>query len=200
MKLAGFLRVAAQWSPADFPMWRYLCRALKLTAACLLFGQAAAYSQSAGTSPSVAPVSSSSTSATTSAGATLPKTIPFKQDSAIASEEGSPSLAAVALVVALGLAGFALWAWRNQRRAGPQNTGKRSNWWGTASSRDVLVHGTTRLSPKHSVHDIEWRGRRLLIGCSEQNMTLLSEREATGSPVETPKSSEPGRALQEVKP
>lgn len=141
-------------------------------AVCVLFSHAAAYSQ--GAAASVANPSASSSSAPV----VLPKTIPFKQDSAGASDDASPSAAAIALVLLLGLAGFALWAWRRRvATSGAEGAGKGLRWWGlTPTQKSLLLHSTTRLSPRHSVHEIEWRGRRLLIGCADQTMTLLAER------------------------
>lgn len=195
MRLAGllFMKVPG-WG--DLPKQASVfCRALSGAVACLLFSHAVAYSQS-----TAAPVTTPSASAATSV-VTLPKTIPFKQDSALASGESGPSLAAIAVVVAIGFLGFALWVWRNRRLAGGvDNTAKRSSWWGGASSRDVLLHGTTRLSPRHSVHDIEWRGRRLLIGCTDQSMTLLSERTMAESPEGAAAQGHPVSAQQEGAP
>jgi flagellar protein FliO/FliZ len=172
----------------------YFCRALKAAAACLLFSHAAAFSQGAA-APAASPAAS------TTAAVTLPRTIPFKQDSALASGDGGPSLTAIALVLATGLAGFAAWVWRNRRPpAGAENTLKRSGWWGGAFPKDVLNHGTTRLSPKHSVHDIEWRGRRLLIGCTDQAMTLLSERDAAEPPADANAPGRPAPAPREPAP
>ena len=121
---------------------------------------------------------------TTSAPVVLPRTIPFKQDSAPASGDASSSLAAIALALALGLAAFGVWAWRKRAlSSGPESAGKGSRWWGAMPSRkNLLLHGSTRLSPRHSVHEIEWRGRRLLIGCADQTMTLLSECAVPESP------------------
>ena len=166
MRLAGL--------PMPLP---FLFRALKAAAACLLFSHAAVFGQGAAAPPASPPASAAGLAAT------LPKTIPFKQDSAPASGEGSPAFAAVALVVVLGLAGAGLWAWRNRRpAAGAESSARRSGWWGGASSKVLVLHGTTRLSPRHSVHDIEWQGRRLLVGCTDQGMALLCER-AAAAPV-----------------
>jgi len=162
--------------------WRlFLLRIIQAMAAGLLFGHAAAYSQSA-----AARVAPSAAVSTASAPVVLPRTIPFKQDSSLASSDASPSLAAIALVVLSGLAGVAWWAWRKGAQAPvAEDAGKGLRWWrAMPSQKSVLLHGSTRLSPRHSVHEIEWRGRRLLIGCADQTMTLLSERAAVESPGE----------------
>lgn len=42
-------------------------------------------------------------------------------------------------------------------------------------TRDVSVLSATRLTPRNSVHVIEWRGRQLLLGCTDQSIVLLAE-------------------------
>lgn len=167
-------------------------RILQSVAACLLFSHAAAYSQGVAAS---APSSSAS-----SAGApvVLPRTIPFKQDSTPASGDQSPSSAVIALALLSGLAGFAFWAWRKRAQAyGAGSAGKGLSLWGlTPAKKNLLLHGTTRLSPRHSVHEVEWRGRRLLIGCADQTMTLLSER-VLAEPPEGAAPDHPHAAVEE---
>lgn len=153
-------------------------RILPSVVACLLFGHAAAYSQG------VAASGPSPSASAASAPVVLPRTIPFKQDSTPASGDSSPSSAVIALALLSGLAGFAFWAWRKRAQAyGAGSAGKGWRLWGlTPAQKNLLLHGTTRLSPRHSVHEVEWRGRRLLIGCADQTMTLLSERAVAESP------------------
>jgi len=187
MRLAGVLGAGAL---------RILQVALQMAVACLLFSHAAVYSQ--GAAVSAANPSASSTSAPV----VLPKTIPFKQDSAGASGDANPSAAAIAAVLLLGLAGLALWAWRKRVVAtGDQGPGKGLRWWGpTPTPKSLLLHSTTRLSPRHSVHEIEWRGRRLLIGCADQAMTLLAERAVAESPDDVAVPTDPVPVPPEGKP
>ena len=183
MRLAGVLLPKAQGRAPGAPARRsFFLRILQMMAACLLFGHAAAYAQNA-----AAPAAASPPASIASAPVVLPKTIPFKQDSASASGDASPSLAAVVLALLLGLAGLGFWAWRKRALASgaesAASAGRGLRWWGaTSSKKNLLLHGSTRLSPRHSVHEIEWRGRRLLIGCADQTMTLLSERAVPESP------------------
>lgn len=180
------------------PLGRLLfcIRILRAMVACLLIGHGAAYSQGAAESAAASPPAVAS-----SAPVVLPRTIPFKQDSSPASNDASPSLAAIALVVLCGLAGSAWWAWRKRVPAGGAGgAGKGSRWWGVMpSQKNLLHHGSTRLSPRHSVHEIEWRGRRLLIGCADQTMTLLSERAVAGSTEEAATPGHPAPASAEDK-
>ncbi|MNL41311.1 Flagellar biosynthesis protein, FliO [compost metagenome] len=47
------------------------------------------------------------------------------------------------------------------------------------ASPDIRRIASTRLTPRHSLHVIEWNGRQLLLGCTEQSMQLLSEAVVT---------------------
>jgi flagellar protein FliO/FliZ len=163
--------------PLLWLLWFF--RVLRAMAAGLLFSHAGAYSQAA-----VAPAAATAAASQPSAPLVLPRTIPFRPDSSSASSDGNSSPAAIALVVLSGLAGFAWWAWRRSAQSsGAEGAGKGMPWWRAMPSRkSVLLHGSTRLSPKHSVHEIEWRGRRLLIGCADQAMTLLAEHVVAESP------------------
>ncbi|MFE1574353.1 flagellar biosynthetic protein FliO [Comamonas odontotermitis] len=40
---------------------------------------------------------------------------------------------------------------------------------------DLVVKSSARLTPHHSVHQVDWNGKRLLIGCANQSIMLLSE-------------------------
>ncbi len=48
--------------------------------------------------------------------------------------------------------------------------------WLKASPRGgLLLRESRRLTQTHSVHEVEWRGRTLLVGCSGQSIQLLGE-------------------------
>ena len=178
MRFAGVLGDAQRGGSGALNRPSCFFRILQSVVACLLFGHAAAYSQS------VAASAASLSASAASAPIVLPRTIPFKQDSTPASGDSSPSSAVIALALLSVLAGGAFWAWRKRAQAyGAGSTGKGLSLWGlTPAKKNLLLHGTTRLSPRHSVHEVEWRGRRLLIGCADQTMTLLSERAVDESP------------------
>lgn len=55
-----------------------------------------------------------------------------------------------------------------------QKTGWR-RFVGPRGSDAIELIGTTRLTPRHSVHVVQWEGRNLLIGCSDQTIALLAE-------------------------
>jgi flagellar protein FliO/FliZ len=194
MRLAGVLLFEARrGGPVSLKRPLGFFRILQAIAVCLLFGHACAHSQGVSASAAASPAAS-----VASAPVVLPRTIPFKQDSGPASGDASPSLTASALVLFSGLAGFSFWAWRKRLQA--SGVGKGSRWWGvTAAQKSLLVRGSTRLSPRHSVHEIEWRGRHLLIGCADQAMTLLSESAAVDSPEGTVAPGHPLSAQEKDK-
>jgi len=45
----------------------------------------------------------------------------------------------------------------------------------TASSREIERVSSARLSPRHSLHVVVWNGKRLLLGCTDQSIQVLSE-------------------------
>lgn len=51
-------------------------------------------------------------------------------------------------------------AWLSSRGAGPM----------------VRVLGSQRITARHSVHVLQWRGREYLLGCSEQGLTVVDSR------------------------
>ncbi|WP_416352207.1 flagellar biosynthetic protein FliO [Variovorax sp. LG9.2] len=55
---------------------------------------------------------------------------------------------------------------------------KKTGWRrfvGPRGSDAIELIGTTRLTPRHSVHVVQWEGQILLIGCSDQTIALLAE-------------------------
>lgn len=62
-----------------------------------------------------------------------------------------------------------------------------SRWWGRVRA---LLHAvptsplecsaSMRLTPRHSLHVVEWEGRRLLVGCGDQAICLVAESPPEG--------------------
>lgn len=99
---------------------------------------------------------------------------------------GVIALTLVLLVVALA----AVW-WRNrgkmQGTAGKDSSNLLGGWsrWPFGKPRcSVNVLGTAHLTGKHSLHEVEWQGKRLLIGCSSQSVQLLAEASLVNAPGE----------------
>lgn len=115
------------------------------------------------------------------AGTVLP-VLPFKRDAEAESllVQYSSVLALLLLVLLLALA-FAL-----ARRGGYRFAGGRqwSQWnWRRAlklpaGDAEIRIVATRRLDARSSLHVIDWEGSRLLIGRSDQGLTLLGERPA----------------------
>lgn len=121
---------------------------------------------------------------------TLNESIPVRREpDAVASAAGSELtwMGALVLVVVL------LFAVRGKlRRTGAgkkgADLGKPAAHWLTRlqgkSANAPSVLGSTRLTPTHTLHDVEWQGRRLLVGCSSQSIQVLSEVPSDGPPSE----------------
>lgn len=117
----------------------------------------------------------------------LPASIPVKRDSDSAPPGGSSRAWALAPLLLVGalLLGLAWVRWRSQPGAAPGTptanaTGEESwsRWWrasrGHASDGPARL-SSARLTPRHSLHVVQWEGRRLLVGCSDQSIRLLAE-------------------------
>lgn len=98
---------------------------------------------------------------------------------------GFISLTLVLLIVALA----AVW-WRNRGKVqGTAGTDSRllggwSRWTFGKQRCSVNVLGMVHLTSKYSLHEVEWQGKRLLIGCSGQAIQLLSETSIDNPPVQ----------------
>ncbi|RAN48422.1 hypothetical protein RB25_11595 [Herbaspirillum rubrisubalbicans] len=99
--------------------------------------------------------------------------IPLRHDPEISTDAALfQALAIIVLLVIL--AAFLVW---RQRR----NRGRTSAHWAkwlkvkNVSMRLCLVQ-STRLTPKSSVHVVQWDHKEWLLGCSEQGITLLGQR------------------------
>lgn len=108
----------------------------------------------------------------------LPETIPVRREpdsSSLPSYDAGPALICAGLAIALALVWITIWQRRKPRsqQAAPQ--GLLDRWLPHRLPGDLVVKSSTRLTPHHSVHQVDWNGRRLLIGCANQSITLLSE-------------------------
>ncbi len=100
---------------------------------------------------------------------TISTAIPVRRDTpdTLPSEGLAHSAGAVLLAL---LAVAAVWLWIRRRGAAvlPASTGP------------LRTVRSTRLTPHHSLHVVEWEGRRLLVGCAEHAIALLAETPAPG--------------------
>lgn len=84
---------------------------------------------------------------------------------------------AVFLTVAFGLARARMRTPNQPGTLGVQH-GRFRRLLGGRPSAGIDHLATTRLSPSHSLHVVEWEGRRILLGCSTQSIQLLAEAPA----------------------
>ena len=119
----------------------------------------------------------------------LPSTIPLKRDEA-AVEGGWTDGARPWLLLFFVLAVVYFlrdWLWNAGKQ--PTFANGRLNAWsrllGRAASSvtptDLHVLTSRRLTSSHSIHVISWQGSRLLIGCSEGGIAVLSREPAQGT-------------------
>jgi len=111
----------------------------------------------------------------------LPSSIPLRRDveAAGGSTAFEPWMGLLGFVLLVALALAVVWLRRgNGVGAVGKGEGRRSPLGLLLrSSREPapVVLASTRLSTTHSLHDIQWQGRRLLIGCAQNAISVLSE-------------------------
>lgn len=118
----------------------------------------------------------------------LPETIPLlREASNPATDKASDLSGLLGFTLVLLFVALALLWWRSRAKtqeSSHKNTGQPIGLarWLTGSRRaSVKLLGATHLANKHSLYEVEWQGKHLLIGCSSQSMQLLAET----SPVES---------------
>lgn len=105
---------------------------------------------------------------------TLPASIPVKRNAPSGDSSNDSALVVIALLAALALLAYPVAKAWQQRKAGNAWV----NWFGASPASDLRVLGSTRLTPRHSLHVVEWEGKRLLLGCSEQSVRVLDQADA----------------------
>jgi len=113
----------------------------------------------------------------------LSESIPLLRDGADPSvEKGGDLSAFIVLTLVIFIVALAL-VWRRNRGSVPGAGGKGvvppdswSRWFVGGRRSSVKVLGTVHLPGKHSLHEVEWQGKLLLIGCSAQSIQLLVEQ------------------------
>lgn len=128
--------------------------------------------------PPQASVANSTGAATTASG--LPADIPLRRDT------DSPAVQSGQWAFALwGLVVLAAVAWVLARRRPPARAGvgtERMKWmaWikpaGGSDSTSPKQIGQIRLTPRHSLHTVQWHGEEYLIGCSDHGVQLMAQR------------------------
>ena len=115
----------------------------------------------------------------------LPASIPLRRDSS----DGVGSInadfsgfAAMGVVVLVVLFAFVWWRKRHQGNSSGQGVARSftgfkawGRWLSTPIVNQIITLNSARLTAKHSLHEVQWQGKRLLIGCSERSICLLAE-------------------------
>jgi len=124
----------------------------------------------------------------------LPASIPLRRDSPMLAESANlwPWLTLLA-VAALGSVAYGLHRRRPQHvnfgnavelPVGKMRHGAAGLWkhWFTwKPGTDMEIVSSTRLTPAHSVHVLQWRGQTLLLGCAGQTITVLATQATPNS-------------------
>lgn len=88
------------------------------------------------------------------------------------------------LILVIGAVALVLWRHRGKTQGTTDNNLSSPRSWtrwliGNQMGSVKLIH-STHLGSKCSLHDVEWQGKRLLIGCSSQSIRLLAETPSAG--------------------
>ncbi len=108
----------------------------------------------------------------------LPETIPVRREPEAVPSSPSSELAWMGAVVLLIFIVAMVWSKLRGASANSNLTAKGGHWLSRLQMRAAQapqVRGSTRLTPTHSLHEVEWQGRRLLVGCSSHSIQVLSE-------------------------
>ncbi len=110
---------------------------------------------------------------------TLPATIPLRREPEGAASTPGPEAAWMGILVVLALLAAVVWRKIRMRRpVGQAPKVAKTRWsdlWASRCDNDLALVSSARLTPNHSVHEVQWHGRRMLIGCAGQSMQLLGE-------------------------
>lgn len=116
------------------------------------------------------------------ASGSLPPSIPVKRDNVAGGSDDADGRWWIAAVFIAGLAGWGFVAVRRKSAGQAAAPAWLTRWTGlpeTTAQREIRRIASTRLTPRHSLHVVEWNGRQLLLGCTDQSVQLLSEAPAT---------------------
>lgn len=111
----------------------------------------------------------------------FPESIPLRREPQGEPMTAGTELAWLGLFIPLALIAILVLR-RVQRQRGSSTASSAScdpksmlGWLKGNSQGTLLLRESRRLTQTHSVHEVEWRGRTLLIGCSSQSIQLLGE-------------------------
>lgn len=125
----------------------------------------------------------------------LPETIPVRREPEAVPSSPSSELAWMGAVVLLIFIVAMVWSKLRGTSANSNLAARGGHWLSRLQMRTAQapqVRGSTRLTPTHSLHEVEWQGRRLLVGCSSHSIQVLSET-AIGAESDTEPSEQAGQ-------
>lgn len=100
--------------------------------------------------------------AATARTASLPSSIPVMREPTEDDGARGPGVGSLAIAAVFVLVAAAVYVARKKTRT-------------VAPPSELARSSCMRLTPRHSLHVVEWEGRRLLVGCSEQTICLVAE-------------------------
>jgi flagellar protein FliO/FliZ len=118
---------------------------------------------------------------------TVNASIPVRREPDVGHSAAGSELAWVGALILVVVLVLSFWARLRKTRTGrndSQGAPPAVNWLSRLQGRSAstpLVVVSTRLTPTHSLHDVQWQGRRLLIGCCDQSIQVLSEAPTVGT-------------------
>jgi Flagellar biosynthesis protein, FliO len=132
----------------------------------------------------------------------IPSDIPLRRDTA--SDAANPAATVwPTTAVLLGLAALLGWSLRRKRlgkSAAASVPGSRHHpmwpmpigrWLAGSATAPVQVLSNQRLTPRHSVHLIQWQGRTYLLGCAEHHVTVIDSAPLADGTVPQPDLPKP---------
>jgi len=134
-------------------------------------------------------------------GTPLPSSIPVRRDSATSEDADFGGRWWALLLPVGGLLLYGVMVGRRKQasqgaghgQAVPGNAAaswlRLGGWIDKVSSTEIQRVASTRLSPRHSLHVVVWDGKRLLLGCTDQSIQVLSQG-SVHEPVSPPTAGE----------
>jgi hypothetical protein len=119
----------------------------------------------------------------------LPAGLPLRRgDEDAWDAQHSKSLEIVLAIVLMGmLPGWWLWRQARARRGGMPATPRDWRQWLGGSSRPggLKLMQSLRLTPRSTLHVLQWDGEELLVGCSDTGVSVLARRAPGGYSVDS---------------
>ena len=119
----------------------------------------------------------------------IPLALPVRRDDSLAWQTGGVgvfgALAMVMLILALGVWWLRRGGWAQVAGNDAAGGGGWRRLMAARAATPLRVIESARLTPRSSVHVVQWHGREWLLGCTEQGITVIGQQPApaASSPV-----------------